>query len=52
MQSGLIMLYVQPFLLKEITKDENHPAVQESYTAIWNLVERIHKYIRRDIFLL
>jgi hypothetical protein len=38
------MLYVQPALLKELAKDENHPAVQESYKAVWEIVDKIHQY--------
>lgn len=38
------MLYVQPALLAELAKDENHPAVRESYAAIRDIVDKIHKY--------
>jgi len=39
------MLYMQPTLLKEIPEvDETHPAVQESYDAIWDIVDKIHEY--------
>lgn len=39
------MLYAQPVLIKILTKvDEDHPAVQESYKAIWEIVDKIHEY--------
>ncbi|MFH1159010.1 MAG: hypothetical protein V1721_09080 [Pseudomonadota bacterium] len=38
------MLYVQPSLLEELTKDKKHPAVRESYDAIWKIVDKIHEY--------
>jgi len=38
------MLFVQPELLKRITKDENHPAVKESFEAASSIVDEIHSY--------
>ncbi len=38
------MLYVQPTILKQLTNNENHPAVRESYEAIWKIVNSIHRY--------
>ena len=38
------MLYVQANLLEIITKDKNHPAVQDSYKAAWNIIDKIHEY--------
>jgi hypothetical protein len=39
------MLYVQPaYLLRELAGRDNHPAVQESYKAVWEIVDKIHNY--------
>jgi hypothetical protein len=38
------MLYVQAGLFKKMTGDENHPAVQDSYKAASEIVDRIHEY--------
>lgn len=38
------MLYVQPAGLTMLTNDKNHPAVKESYKAVWAIVDKIHKY--------
>jgi len=38
------MLYAQADLLKNATKDINHPAVIESYNAANKMVDEIHKY--------
>lgn len=39
------MLYVQPaYLLSKLVGDDSHPAIQESYQAIWDIVDKIHKY--------
>lgn len=37
-------LYGQPFLLKELTGDVNHPAVKESFEAASDIVDKIHEY--------
>lgn len=37
-------LFVQPKLLAEIAKDENHPSVKASFDAIRYLVDEIHNY--------
>lgn len=38
------MLYVQPAGLESLAKDENHPAVKESYKAAWDIIDKIHRY--------
>ena len=38
------MLYAQSSLLKELTGDENHVAVQDSYNAASQIVDDIHEY--------
>jgi len=39
------MLYVQPaYLLRELAGNDAHPAVRESYKAVWDIVDKIHKY--------
>jgi len=38
------MLYAQPTILKQLTKSEDHPAVKESYEAIWNIIDKIYDY--------
>ncbi len=47
------MLYAQPaYLFLELTNDENHPAVRESYEAIWDVVDKIHEYgLKKDKYI-
>ena len=40
------LLFMQAKWLKSITRDENHPAVKESYEAACKIVDEIHKYGR------
>ncbi len=43
------MLYAQPYLLKLLTGDENHTAVQDSYKSTSEIVDRIHEYgLKKD----
>ena len=38
------LLFAQPAILAKITKDENHPAVKESFEAASKIIDEIHAY--------
>ena len=38
------LLFAQPVILARITKDENHPAVRESFEAASKIIDEIHAY--------
>jgi hypothetical protein len=41
------MLFKQAIMLYKLTNDFNHPAVKESYEAIYKIIDEIHEYGKR-----